>query len=310
MPRSTSHGGAVGGAIQSNNNYQQSEANAQNRQQQNSLQQTASQTVQVQAEAPAALATESAELDTEVAGRATANLSFTRQPVPSGLPLLSSAAQGPVVLAIDAHHSVFVSSDSGLHWKTVQAVWKGRAVMVEATAPVKKLALPDAGANMESLAGLGRGAGAANMAGITLTGEVTDQSGAVVSGATVTVTDPQTHLSHSTTTDAKGRYTASGLEAGSYDLDATARGFMSNHLSKVAVTASRQNLANFTLVVGAVTQTVTVEASGVSDELKTAPKSKAPLTARARQTSAPLFEMVTDKGVHWASADGITWQPE
>jgi Carboxypeptidase regulatory-like domain/Putative zinc-finger len=309
-PRSAFHGGAISGAIQSNNSLQQNEANTQNEQQQNRQMGSATQTVQVQAEAQPAVATESAELSAVIAGRATSSLTFSQQPLPSHLAVLSSAAQGPVVLAIDTHHSVFVSNDSGQHWKTVRAAWKGHAVMVEASVPVKMLALPVTGANVETYSAIPQGAMAAKKTGAFLTGTVTDASGAVIPGATVTVTDPQTGLARTLTTDARGHYVAAGLDPGNYDLDATAQGFMSNHLSKVAVTDSKENLANFTLRVGAATETVTVEASGALDELKTAQKLKAaPTDKKARPAPTPLFEIVTDKGVHWSSADGISWQP-
>jgi hypothetical protein len=156
----------------------------------------------------------------------------------------------------------------------------------------------------------------ANPDGANLTGTVTDPSGAVVPGAAVTITDPQTHLSRTITTDANGRYVASGLHPGSYDLDATARGFKRSHLSEFPVTASKENLANITLLIGAATQTVTVESSEASIELKRVPEReavRAPSAVpkeKAKTVSAPLFEIVTDKGVHWTSADGFTWQPK
>lgn len=319
VPGSAFHGGAVGGMIQSNDSLQQAGANTQNRQQKSVGQQSASQTVQVQAEAPPAVATESADSNALIAGNATYNLSLTRQAVPSGLPLLSSAARGPVVLAIDTHHSVFVSNDSGQHWKTVRAVWMGRAVMVGAAAPVKMLPLPAPGTSMGFNAGAPQGAALAKKAGISISGTVTDQSGAMVPGATVTVTDSRTGLASSTITAANGRYIVSGLEPDSYDLDASATGFKSSHLSNVAVTASNENVANFKLLVGAASETVTVDSSQASieagdlkaaPELKTAKKLKAAPMDKAKQAPAPLFEIVTDKGIHWASADGITWQPE
>ena len=297
------HGQAVGG-IGSSYKVQPPVAKAQLGQQQSVFQQAASQTVQVQAEAPARVATESVEMSSVVSGRAVSGLSFNEQPLPSGLPLLSSAAQGPIVLAIDTHHAVFISNDSGQHWKTVRAVWKGRAVMVEASAPVKSLTPPVNGRNITSFAALPQGAMAAKPAGAILTGTVTDQTGAAVPGATITVTERGTGLSRSVTADANGRYIASGLDPGNYDLDATATGFMSNHLSKVAVTASKENVASFTLRVGAMSESVTVEASQAAVELKAAPM------AKARQAPAPLFEIITDKGVHWVSADGLTWQPK
>ncbi len=305
-PQSVFHGGAIGGTVQSQNTYKQAEANSQNREQESGVQQTASQSVQLQAEAPAPATIDSAQLSTMIAGRATSNLGFVQQPLPSRFAVLSAAARGPVVLAIDTHHAVFVSNDSGQHWKTVRAVWKGRAVMV-AAAPAKMLPLPASGASLGVLAGLGPDALAAKTGGTVLTGTVTDPSGVVVAGATITVTDPESHLAQTTTTDANGRYIVTALGPGSYNVDASAPGFMSTHLSGVAVTAQKGNIANFLLSVGAASETVTVEASGASDELKAARKVKAPMD-RARQAPAALFEIVTDKGVHWTSADGITWQ--
>jgi len=308
-PRSAFHGGAIGGTLQLNNNSRQAQGNVQNRQQQNAVQQTTSQTVQVQAEVPAPMATESAELNTAVAGGVTSNIGFTRQPVPSGLPLLSTAAHGAVVLAIDSHHAVFVSNDLGQHWKTVQAVWKGRAVRVEAAANVKMLALPEVGANVSTFASISQGAMVAKKAGINLTGTVTDQSGAVISGATVTVNDKQTHLARTIATDANGRYVAAGLAPGEYDLDVTAQGFKNSRLSDVAVTASNENVANVTLPVGTESESVTVEASEAPVEPMDAMKSKTERMAKTRGPAA-LFEIVTDKGVHWGSADGVSWRPE
>ncbi|MFZ0302338.1 MAG: carboxypeptidase regulatory-like domain-containing protein [Terracidiphilus sp.] len=316
-PQGVFHGESIGGTLRSNNALQQAEPNPQGRRQQNGVEQTGSQSMQVQAEAPAPVTTDSARSDTAIAGRAISNLSFTEQPLPSRLAVLSSAARGPIVLAIDTHHVVFVSNDSGQHWKTVRAVWKGRALMVEAAAPARLISLQDSGASMgTTLAGLPLGAVAAKMAGAIVTGTITDQSGAVVPGALVTATDQKAHASHIVTTDANGRYVVAGLGPGKYDLVATAQGFMSNHLGNVAVTASNENVANFTLRVGAATQTVTVESPQASVELNTAPelnaarKVEAAPKEKAQPVSAPLFEIVTDKGVHWVSADGISWQPQ
>jgi hypothetical protein len=61
---------------------------------------------------------------------------------------------------------------------------------------------------------------------------------------------------------------------------------------------------------------VTVESSEASIEVENAPEDKAipkPKTApieKLKQAREPLFEIVTDKGVHWTSADGLTWQPK
>lgn len=303
------HGGAIGGTIQLNNKREQTDANAQNRQQQNAEQQTASQNVQVQAELPAPTVTESAEFNTVTEGRALSNASFTRRPVPSGLPLLSSAAQGPIMLAIDIHHTVFVSNDSGQHWKTVQAVWKGRAVRVEAAAHDKMISLPETAASVSAFASLSPGAMAAKKGGVSLTGSVTDQSGAVIPGAKVIVTDPQNHIVCIVTTGANGLYVAAGLAPGKYDLEVSAMGFARSRLTNVAVTTSNESVANVTLPVAAMSESVMVESTEASVERQAEPKSQSKRLRKARDR-AELFEIVTDKGVHWMSADGVTWKSE
>ncbi len=296
------HGNAIGGPVQSNNNSQQSEANAQNRKRQNGLRQTPADRVQQQAEGQATVATESDEASTVIAGRAVTELSFTQQPLPSHLAILSSAATGPLVLAIDSRHTVFISNDAGQHWKVVRAAWKGRAVMVETASSNKMPPLQVTGANVVTFSAAPQGLMLAKKAGAKLTGTVTDRSGAVIGGASVTLTDPRTQLSRTLTTDAGGRYVAAGLDPGSYNLDVTARGFNGSHRREVAVTSNEETVANFTMDVGAATETVTVEASDSALDLKSVPK---PV---ARRRPATVFEIVTDKGGHWVSSDGLAWR--
>ena len=57
-----------------------------------------------------------------------------------------------------------------------------------------------------------------------LTGTVTDSSGGVISGATVTVTSLGTGQSRTTTTDSDGSYTFSLLNAGDYKVTFSAPG--------------------------------------------------------------------------------------
>jgi hypothetical protein len=212
-----------------------------------------------------------------------------------------------------------VSNDSGGHWQPVRAVWKGRAVRVEAIATTPYPVAPAAGRSVASLDALSAGAMAAKTAGATLTGTVTDRTGAVIPGVTITVTDPATNLSRTLTTDASGRFTAAGLQPGSYNLDATAHGFKKSHQTNVAVSATNKNEANVALDVGAETQTVTVEADALSVQTTSANLSasiegneKKALKAEAARPAAPapppVFEIVTDNGIRWESADGINWR--
>src|SRR5437867_2941255 len=59
----------------------------------------------------------------------------------------------------------------------------------------------------------------------TLLGTVTDATGAVVTGATVTVKNEGTNFERTMVTDEKGDYRIAGLEAGNYQVSVTAPGF-------------------------------------------------------------------------------------
>src|SRR5579872_551889 len=59
----------------------------------------------------------------------------------------------------------------------------------------------------------------------SITGTATDASGAVVSGAKVTLTNEGTGAVLSTTTGTDGNYTFSPVRIGTYKIDASAQGF-------------------------------------------------------------------------------------
>ena len=59
----------------------------------------------------------------------------------------------------------------------------------------------------------------------TITGTVTDQSGAVVASAKVAVREVSTQTASTTTTNARGYYTIPYLNPGTYDVTAEAHGF-------------------------------------------------------------------------------------
>ncbi|MDE3110547.1 MAG: carboxypeptidase regulatory-like domain-containing protein, partial [Acidobacteriota bacterium] len=56
-------------------------------------------------------------------------------------------------------------------------------------------------------------------------GKVTDPSGAVVAGATVTVTNTGTNVARTLTTDSSGAWAAAALDPGTYSVRVTASGF-------------------------------------------------------------------------------------
>ncbi|HZT39271.1 MAG TPA: TonB-dependent receptor [Bryobacteraceae bacterium] len=95
----------------------------------------------------------------------------------------------------------------------------------------------------------------------SIVGTVTDPSNAVVTKATVTVTNTSTGLARQTETDNAGYYSIPNLLEGNYDLTVTAPGFKPVTQRGVNVLINNATHVNVTLEVGSVTDTVTVEAS-------------------------------------------------
>ncbi len=96
-----------------------------------------------------------------------------------------------------------------------------------------------------------------------LTGIVTDQTGAVIAGAQVTVTDPATGFTSSTVTGQTGLYVINGLNPANYNMKVTAKGFQSFAQTGIVVNVSATNRTDVKLTVGAESQTVTVEADAL-----------------------------------------------
>src|SRR5580692_10452774 len=90
-----------------------------------------------------------------------------------------------------------------------------------------------------------------------LTGTVTDPSGAVVSGATVTLKSDTTGATRTTTTNASGAYRFSLLQPGSYTVSANASGF-SKSQSTTTIAAGQATIADVKMSVGSSSQTVEV----------------------------------------------------
>jgi hypothetical protein len=102
----------------------------------------------------------------------------------------------------------------------------------------------------------------------TITGTVTDASGAVVAGATVTLTDDATKVATQTQTNRAGVYLVPDLVVDTYTVAITKTGFKTYTVSGVELHPTETATVNGTLAVGAATQVVTVQA--VSTEVETA----------------------------------------
>lgn len=95
----------------------------------------------------------------------------------------------------------------------------------------------------------------------SITGVVTDPSGAVIPGATVSATNVATGVKTSRQTTATGAYLISPLPAGEYTITAAATGFQTLVQERVVVDAVGTVRLDITLRVGAATESVTVSAA-------------------------------------------------
>lgn len=249
-----------------------------------------------------------------------AQVTQLRRPLPSHLPVLSMASQDQRMVAIDTGHAVFVSKDAGKHWKAIQTPWQGR--------PVKAGLVEHAGRDRSPLSvGVGAKAGASPVndavlagsmngaliaqapptsasKGSSISGTVTDMTGAAIPGASVAVTGSATGTARTVKTDGAGRYIVDGLAPGTYRVEAQCSGFNKQGLDGVAVTASGPSIANLSLTVGAAAETVTVQTG--NDAILTAEKTST--KPQASNQPAPVFEIITDSGDRWTSTDGVTWK--
>ena len=95
----------------------------------------------------------------------------------------------------------------------------------------------------------------------SVVGTVTDQTGGVVPGATVTITNVQTGQTREAISDDVGNYSLLNVLEGTYDLSVKMTGFRAYLEKGIVVSINTVRRANITLQVGQVTESVTVEAS-------------------------------------------------
>jgi hypothetical protein len=97
----------------------------------------------------------------------------------------------------------------------------------------------------------------------SISGTVTDTTGAVVAAAKVTVTNNETGAQRVSVTNSTGGYSVSQLNPGSYQLSIAAGGF-ATALQKVSVTVGSQNTVNVKLSVASEKTEITVSADNFS----------------------------------------------
>jgi len=103
-----------------------------------------------------------------------------------------------------------------------------------------------------------------------ITGTVTEQSGAVVPGVRVTATNAETNSSHTTATNAEGRFTFLALSPGTYTVTvASGKGFAELTQKGVTVTVGQTVTLNLGVGISGVKQEVVVQGEPPIDVART-----------------------------------------
>lgn len=90
-------------------------------------------------------------------------------------------------------------------------------------------------------------------------GHLTDQTGAVLPGVTVTAKNQETGLTRSAVTDGEGAYRVPALPPGTYTIGAQLQGFAGESRPDIILVIEQNAVINFTLRPAAVAETVTVQ---------------------------------------------------
>ena len=120
----------------------------------------------------------------------------------------------------------------------------------------------------------------------TVLGTVTDSSGAVVPGATVTLKNTATGITATAVTDADGSYQFLTVRVGTYTVRAELQGFSAAEAKDVAVTVGARQRVDLALAVGNVGETV--EVTGASPLLETDSSDRGQIIAKEQIVNLPL----------------------
>jgi len=138
----------------------------------------------------------------------------------------------------------------------------------------------------------------------SLTGVVSDPSGAVIPGVKVTLTDVGKHFDYTATTDGAGRYLLRSLPPSTYRLRAEAAGFSAFVQDNVVLAVSQNAAVDVVLKIGHETQTVEVSAVPATAVLDTQDATTGQELDRSMINDLPLlgrgvFDLATlAPGVH------------
>jgi hypothetical protein len=147
-------------------------------------------------------------------------------------------------------------------------------------------------------------------------GHVVDQSGAIVPGATVTLLDVQTGLARTSTTNSAGLYTFPLVAPGEYKLSVAKTGFSTEVSPPFRLDVNQNATQDFTLKVGATTDTVTVSTNSelidttsatLGSVIETGPVQDLPLNGRSFTSLLTLAPGINPTNYSQNSGAGSTY---
>ena len=92
----------------------------------------------------------------------------------------------------------------------------------------------------------------------TISGTIKDSTGAVLPGVKIVLLNQETGISRTVQSDGAGRYFASSLSLGRFEVTATLEGFQTVVRSGIVLTVGREAVVDLAMTVGAVVQTVEI----------------------------------------------------
>src|SRR5208337_252409 len=120
----------------------------------------------------------------------------------------------------------------------------------------------------------------------SISGVVSDKSGAVISGATVVATDTQTGVQTTQNTDAKGLYNLPTLAVGTYNLEIKHAGFKTFRQTGLVIDANSALRADASLDVGSINEKIEVSTEAAMVDTQTTQMGE--VIEGSKMTSVPL----------------------
>ncbi len=140
----------------------------------------------------------------------------------------------------------------------------------------------------------------------TITGTVTDPSGAAIPSATITATNLATGISTGTASSSSGNYTIPLLQMGTYQVTAERSGFKKFVAPHVVLEVGQTVTVNIHMEVGAVTQTI--EVSGAASLLQRDTSDRATVVTSRDVEELPIVSQGEQRnpGFYMTLAPGVT----